>query len=150
MAIRFANLSDESGEYAEIMEDVETAQQNFAATLDETEYKANVQPAIDELTRLKEEALSEGSVYGNALAEYLENQIQHISRFTQEGTVSLSEALNTATDDIAAAEAALDNFNKATEKDYWTAAEGMKSIYDKATETFKDSFGDEWEKHFEG
>ena len=150
MAQKFANLTSEGSDYAKALDAVEEAQQDFASTLDETQYEADVQPAIDELTRLKEAALSEGGAYGDALAEYLENQIQRISRFTEESSANLSEALNTATDDIAAAESALENFNNSTKSDYWTAAEGMKSIYDKATETFKDSFGSEWEKHFEG
>ena len=150
MAQKFANLTSEGSDYAKALDTVEEAQQDFASTLDETQYEADVQPAIDELTRLKEAALDEGGAYGDALAEYLENQIQRISRFTEESSANLSEALNTATDDIAAAESALENFNNSTKSDYWTAAEGMKSIYDKATETFKDSFGSEWEKHFEG
>lgn len=150
LALRFEDLSSESSEYSEALEIVTEAQDTFAATLDETQYETDVQPAIEELERLKEAALDEGSVYGSALAEYLETQIQQIARFTEEGSVSITDALNTATDDIAAAEGALENFNDSTKSDYWTAAEGMKSIYDKATETFKDSFGSEWEKHFEG
>ena len=150
LATRIANLSDDSSDYAEVIEEVAQAQDNFAATLDETQYEADVQPAIDELERLKQAALDEGTVYGSALAEYLENQIQQIVSFTEEGSISITDALNTATDDIAEAESALENFSNSTKSDYWTAAEGMKSIYDKATETFKDSFGSEWEKHFEG
>ena len=150
MALRFANLTTGSGKYKEALDIVEEAQTNFANTLNETQYHADVQPAIDDLTRLKEAALNEGTAYGNALAEYLDNQIQKISHFTEEGTVSLTEALNGAVDDLAAAEAAVDNFNESTKKDYYTAAEGMKSVYDKATETFKDTLGSEIEKHFEG
>ena len=150
MTARFANLTTGSGKYADALKIVEDAQSKFADTLDETEYKTDVQPAIDDLIKLKEEALDEGTAYGDALAEYLENQIQRISNFTKEGGANLSEALNTATDEIAAAESALDNFNEATKKDYSTASEGMKSIYDKTTETFKDSYGAEIQKHAEG
>ena len=150
MTARFANLTTGSGKYADALKIAEDAQSKFADTLDETEYKTDVQPAIDDLIKLKEEALDEGTAYGDALAEYLENQIQRISNFTKEGGANLSEALNTATDEIAAAESALDNFNEATKKDYSTASEGMKSIYDKTTETFKDSYGAEIQKHAEG
>ena len=150
MATRFANLTTGSGKYQDALETVEEAQQEFANTLNETEYRANVEPAIQDLTKLKEEALDEGTAYGDALAEYLENQIQRISNFTQEGGANLTEALNTATDEIAAAEGALDSFNEATKRDYSTAAEGMKSIFDKTTETFKDSYGTEIQKHAEG
>ena len=150
MAARFANLTTGSGKYKDALDIVETAQNKFADTLNETEYRAEVQPAINDLIRLKQEALDEGSAYGDALAEYLENQIQRISNFTQEGGANLTEALNTATDEIAAAEGALDSFNEATKTDYSTAAEGMKSIFEKTTETFKDSYGEEIQKHAEG
>ena len=150
MVARFANLTTGSGKYADALEIVERAQDNFADTLNETEYRAEVQPAIDDLIRLKEEALEEGGAYGDALAEYLDNQIQRIANFTKEGSANLSEALNTATDEIAAAEGALESFNSATEKDFSTAAEGMKGIFDKTTETFKDSYGTEIQKHAEG
>ena len=150
MAARFANLTTGSGKYKDALDIVEKAQQDFATSLNETEYRANVQPAIDDLVKLKEEALEEGTAYGNALAEYLDNQIARISNFTEEGAANLTEALNTATDDIAAAEGALDNFNNATKTDYSTAAEGMKSIFEKTTETFKDSYGSEIQKHAEG
>ena len=150
MAARFADLTNGSGKYKDALDIVEKAQSDFASSLNETQYKADVQPAIDDLIRLKEEALDEGSAYGDALAEYLENQIQRISNFTTEGGANLTEALNTATDEIAAAEGALDSFNEATKKDFSTAAEGMKSIFDKTTETFKDSYGTEIQKHAEG
>ena len=150
MATRFANLTASGGEYANALSIVEEAQDNFAASLDETQYRADVEPAIQDLTRLKEKALSEGSAYGDALAEYLDNQIAKISNFTKEGGANLSEALNTATDEIAAAEGALENFNNATKTDYSTAAEGMKGIFDKTTETFKNSSGAEIQKHAEG
>ena len=150
MVARFANLTTGSGKYADALEIVEKAQDNFADTLNETEYRAEVQPAIDDLIRLKEEALQEGGAYGDALAEYLDNQIQRIANFTKEGSANLTEALNTATDEIAAAEGALESFNSATEKDFSTAAEGMKGIFDKTTETFKDSYGAEIQKHAEG
>lgn len=150
MVARFANLTTGSGKYADALKIVEKAQDNFADTLNETEYRAEVQPAIDDLIRLKEEALQEGGAYGNALAEYLDNQIQRIANFTKEGSANLTEALNTATDEIAAAEGALESFNSATEKDFSTAAEGMKGIFDKTTETFKDSYGAEIQKHAEG
>ena len=150
MAAKFANLTTGSGKYKDALEIVEQAQSNFANTLNETEYKADVEPAIQDLIKLKEEALDEGTAYGDALAEYLENQIQRISNFTSEGGANLTEALNTATDEIAAAEGALDSFNEATKKDFSTAAEGMKGIFDKTTETFKDSYGTEIQKHAEG
>lgn len=150
MAARFADLTTGSGKYQDALDKVEEAQQEFATTLNETEYKANVEPAIQDLIKLKQEALDEGSAYGDALAEYLENQIQRISNFTKEGGANLTEALNTATDEIAAAEGALDSFNEATKRDYSTAAEGMRSIFDKTTETYKDIYGSEIQKHAEG
>lgn len=150
MATKFANLTTGSGKYQEAMDKVADAQEKFAANLEETEYRANVQPAIDDLVRLKEEALKEGGAYGQALAEYLDNQIERIANFTEEGTTTIQEGLNTATDAIAQAESALDNFNEATKKDFSTAAEGMRGIYDKIFETYKDSYGNELEKHTEG
>ena len=150
MATKFANLTTGSGKYQEAMDKVADAQEKFAANLEETEYKANVQPAIDDLVRLKEEALKEGGAYGDALAEYLENQIEQIANFTEQGTTTIQEGLNTATDAIAQAESALENFNEATKKDFSTAAEGMRSIYDKIFETYQDSYGNELEKHTEG
>ena len=146
----FEKLINSNSKYTEALKLVEKEQDKFATTVNETEYKANIQPAINDLIHLKEEALEKGTTYGDALAEYLENQIQRISNFTKEGGANLSEALNTATDEIATAEGALENFNNATKTDYSTAAEGMKGIFDKTTETFKNSSGAEIQKHAEG
>ena len=146
----FKNLTVGNKKYTESLKTVERAQEDYADSLNETQYKTDVQPAIDELNRLKESAENMGTAAGDAVAEYLQNQIAQISRFTEEGSISITEALNGAIDDIAAAENALEEFNKATEKDFWTASEGMRSIYDKMFETYKDSYGTEYEKHTEG
>ena len=129
----FDNLTREGGEYATAMKKVEDAQDQFASSLDASEYAKNTEGALRTLNSLLKEYENNTSAYGQAVTEYLTNQITKIEKFTEEGTISLTEALNTATTEIAAAEGAYQAFQDATKTDMTTGAENMKSIFDEIT-----------------
>ena len=130
---QFDDLTYEDSAYATAMEEVEAAQDQFASSLDVSEYAKNTENALTTLNNLLEQYEGDTTAYGQAVTEYLTNQIARIKKFTEEGTVSLTEALNTATTDIAAAEGAYQAFQDATKTDMSTGADNMKSIFDEIT-----------------
>lgn len=129
----FDNLTSEGSAYATAMKEVEQAQDKFAQSLDAAEYAKGTEDALTTLNNLMEQYTGKTDAYSQAIAEYLQNQIDRIKNFTEEGAISLSEALNTATNKIAAAEGAYDSFKEATKSDFATGAESMKSIFDEIT-----------------
>ena len=131
---RFTNLTTSNEQYLSAMEIAEKEQDKFALDLDDERYHQKVQKAIDKLEDLKTAAETDTTAAGRAISEFLANEIQKIDRFTEEGSVNLSEALNTATDDIAAAEGAFKTFQETVgDSDFSTAAESMKQIFDEIT-----------------
>ena len=130
---QFDDLTYEDSAYATAMEEVEAAQDQFASSLDASEYAKNTENALTTLNNLLKEYEDNTTAYGQAVTEYLTNQIARIKKFTEEGAVSLTEALNTATTDIAAAEGAYEAFQDATKTDMSTGADNMKSIFDEIT-----------------
>lgn len=129
----FENLTREGGEYSKALEQVETAQDKFASSLDVSEYTKNTESALSTLDALLNKYKDDTTAYGQAVREYLENQIEKIKAFPQEGSVSLTEALNGVTNTISAAEGAYSSFQEATKTDLSTGAESMKSIFDEIT-----------------
>ena len=129
----FDNLTREGGEYATAMKKVEDAQDQFAASLDASEYTKNTEGALRTLNSLLKEYENNTSAYGQAVTEYLTNQITKIEKFTEEGAISLTESLNTMTNEISAAEGAYQTFQDATKTDFSTAADSMKSIFEEIT-----------------
>ena len=146
----FELLGGENSKYVEAIKIATEAQDKFAESLNASEYMNEAKKATELLNEVIEENVDKTTVYGQALSEFLTNQIERINKFTTSGAASLSEALNTAIDDITAAEGAYESFQEATKKDFFTAAEGMKSIYDDINATYKDSLGTEYKKHKEG
>ena len=147
------HLGVATSEYSDILEEATKCQDAYLDTVGTEgavqKYQNDVEGLALKLEQLAAQYEDTGSA-GQAFAEQCIQQANALRNYTTVGAISLSEALNTATDEIAVAEAALDDFNTATKTDYWTAAEGMKGIYDKITETYKDSFGGEYQKHAEG
>ena len=137
LAGHFSTLTSEGSDYYQVMDQVAKAQDEYAATLDKTEYEKAANDAVNSLESIRTELgknvdLSSG--YGKAISEFLDNEIAKITSFTEEGTVNLTEALNTMTDEIAAAEGALENFNSVAEgSNYSTASSNLAKIYEEAT-----------------
>ena len=129
----FDNLTREGSKYATAMEQVESAQDKFASSLDVSEYAKNTEGALNTLNSLLKEYEGNTTAYGQAITEYLTNQIEKIKNFTEEGSMSLTEALNGMTNTISAAEGAYDAFQESTKTDFSTGAQSMKSIFEEVT-----------------
>lgn len=143
----FANLTAKGTDYDQAMEKIAEAQEKFGENLDTAAYDRAAEDVVDDLNRIKD-SVDSTSTYGQALTEFLDNQIAQIKNFTEEGEVSVSEALNTMTDEIVAAEGALESFKDVAEgSNFSTAAEGMKEIYDTITELDDET---KTNKHAEG
>ena len=78
----FDNLTREGGKYATAMEQVESAQDKFASSLDASEYAQNTEGALRTLNSLLKEYEGNTTAYGQAVTEYLTNQIEKIKNFT--------------------------------------------------------------------
>ena len=145
-------LAGSTSKYADIMEDAKDVQDEYLNSMGSDnaiqDYNTSIAESCNKLIELANNT-DTATAAGQAFQQQCIAQANALRNYATEGGMALSQALNTATDDIQQAEAALDNFNEATKTDLYTAAEGMKSIYDKAFETYKDSFGGEYEKHFE-
>ena len=146
-------LAGSTSKYADIMEDAKDVQDEYLNSMGSDSaiqnYNTNIAESCSKLIELANNT-DTATAAGQAFQQQCIAQANALRNYATEGGMALSQALNTAVDDIQQAESALDNFNEATKTDLYTAAEGMKSIYDKAFETYKDSFGGEYEKHFEG
>lgn len=149
-ATELGDITAEGSEYAEAMEAAASAQEHYADTLNINAYTDETKEAIKTLEALEEKYERSGESYSQALAEHLHNQIEKIKNFTEEGSVSLSEALNTMTYRIQSAEQALENFQEATKTDYSTAAQGMKSIYDEIFKETELESGEKAQLHLQG
>ena len=146
------NLAGPTSKYVEILKQAQDVQNEYLDEIGSSDaidnYNQNITDSCNSLIELANNT-DTATAAGRAFQQQCIEQANALRTFTTESDVSLSEALNTAVDDIAQAEGALESFNEATKTDLYTAAEGMKSIYDKAFETYTDSFGGEYEKHFE-
>lgn len=146
LATKFENLTEKGSEYDQVMSDIAEAQEKFGENLDADAYEKAADSAVESLEKIKDEFDSSTS-YGQALTQFLDNQIAQISDFTKEGVVNVADALNTMTDEITAAEGALESFKDVEEgSNFSTAAEGMKEIYDTITEKGDNGIN----KHAEG
>ena len=149
-ATELGNITAEGSEYAEAMDAAAKAQEHYADTLNVNKYVDETKKSIEALEELEKQYENSGESYAQALAEHLHNQIEQIKNFTEEGSVSLTEALNSMTYRIQAAEQALENFQNATKTDYSTAAEGMKSIYDEIFKETELKSGEKAQLHLQG
>lgn len=139
LATHFSAFTSEGSDYAKVMDQVTEAQDAYAASLDKGAYEQAANDATSAIEQMRQKLVDEGvdleTGYGKALSEFLDNEIAKIESFTEEGAANLSNALNTMTDEIAAAEGALENFNAVAEgSNYSTAASNMAKIYEEATQ----------------
>ena len=129
----FTNLLN-NGEYTEAVQAIEDAQDKFGKDLDEDAYTDAVDNACDKLKTLRN-GLDETNASERALAEYIDNYVAKSTSWLEDGVTDLSDAFNTFSDEISAAEGALESFKKVEEgSNYGTAAEGLKTIYDTVME----------------
>ena len=149
-ATKLGDITAEGSDYSIAMEGAAEAQEHFADTLDVGEYVRETADEIEKLENLKSKYEDSNEAYAQALTEHLNNQIEKIKNFTQEGAVSLSEALNWIAPQIQSAEKALENFQEATKSDYSTAAEGMKSIFDEIFKETELENGEKAQLHLQG
>ena len=127
----FQKLGDKTGEYGEAIKLVEEEQAKFSDSLDEKAYSKGVQPAIDQLYKLRDAAAELHTTAGDAVVEFYDNQIAQIENFTKTGTARLGDALNTMAGQFAEAKGAYDEFSEAVkDNDFYTAADNMKKIFD--------------------
>ena len=139
LATHFSAFTSEGSDYAKVMDQVAEAQDAYAASLDAGAYEQAANDATSAIEQMRQKLVDEGvdleTGYGKALSEFLDNEIAKIESFTEEGAANLSNALNTMTDEIAAAEGALESFNAVAEgSNYSTAASNMAKIYEEATQ----------------
>ena len=140
-ANEFSALTEKGGDYYEILRDIELAQDDYATTLNADAYDEFIHGtdgAIERIENLKQSLIDNGmdmtQGYGKAISDFLDNEIAKIEDFTRAGAVNLQHALNTMVDQIAAAEGALENFNKIAEGTYYgKAASNISQIYESAT-----------------
>lgn len=139
LATHFSAFTSEGSDYAKVMDQVAEAQDAYAASLDAGAYEQAANDATSAIEQMRQKLVDEGvdleTGYGKALSEFLDNEIAKIESFTEEGAANLSNALNTMTDEIAAAEGKLESFNAVAEgSNYSTAASNMAKIYEEATQ----------------
>ena len=130
----FKEMTKDGSEYATIMEQVTAKQEEFNESIGEEGAIENYQGAVEEYAIQLEELADkydDGTVAGELFANSLREQAGTIRNYATESTVTLGEALNTLSDEFESARGAKERFEKAMEKgDYYTAAEGFKSIAD--------------------
>ena len=137
LADGFGILTKKGSDYHELLQDIDDAQNEYAKTLDKDTYDKFAEGAVERLNKIRNELgeqidLTQG--YGKAIDEFITNEIDKVQRFTEAGATSLKHALNTMVDQIAAAEGALENFNKIAEGTYYgKAASNISQIYESAT-----------------
>ena len=135
MAHKFDAYAKSNGAYQTALKGAEEAQDKYADTLDKAQYQADIKKHIESLKQLKVEAENMGTAYGDALAQYINNKIEQIENFTERGSQSLTQALNTMTDRITAAQNAYDTFHKNVEnKTFTSAALSMSKIVEEGLE----------------
>lgn len=152
LATEFSNLTNSSSDYSKAMEQVTQLQDQFASDLDADAYQKAINANDGPIATLNEQLeLLKGRTDAAAQAEreFLENEIDSITKFTESSFGNLSSALNTLQDDIAEAEGAFEAFSEATKSDYSTAVKGMQSIYDKLFEE-TDINGSKQQLHTQG
>ena len=129
----FDNLTAEGSSYANAMSEVETAQEKFAQSLDAAEYTKGTENALNTLNTLMEQYAGKTDAYSQAIAEYLQNQMDRIRNFTEEGGGSITEAINGVISTVSAAEGAYDSFKESTKTDLSTGVDSMRSIFEEVT-----------------
>jgi len=133
-ANEWEHLAGPTSTYSTILAEADEIQQQYLDHIGEDNaiqnYENDVEGLANQLELLAEQYKGTGTA-GEVFAEQCQQQANNLRNYATEGVVSLSEALNTLSDEFASARGAQERFQKATEGgDYYTAAEGYKSIID--------------------
>lgn len=133
-ANEWEHLAGPTSTYANILSEADQIQQDYLDHIGEDgaieNYESNVEGLATQLESLAEQYKGTGKA-GEVFAEQCQQQANNLRNYATEGVISLSEALNTLSDEFTSARGAQERFQKATEGgDYYTAAEGYKSIID--------------------
>lgn len=98
------------------------------------EYNNSISDSIDNMESYIQELRDEGTDEALALADSLEAQLAELESYAQEAKMTLSEAFNDMSDEIAKANKAKEEYDTATaEGDYYTGRQSFKEIYDDIT-----------------
>ena len=133
-ANEWEHLAGPTSTYSTILTEADKIQQQYLDHIGEDNaiqnYENDVEGLANQLELLAEQYKGTGTA-GEIFAEQCQQQANNLRNYATEGVISLSEALNTLSDEFASARGAQERFQKATEGgDYYTAAEGYKSIID--------------------
>ena len=133
-ASEWEHLAGPTSAYANILSKADQIQQDYLNHIGEDKaienYENDVEGLATQLESLAEQYKGTGKA-GEVFAEQCQQQANNLRNYATEGVVTLAEALNSLSDDFASARGAQERFQKATEGgDYYTAAEGYKSIID--------------------
>ena len=125
-------LGGETSKYNEILSQATEAQEDYLDAIGTEgaveDYQNSVEGLAVQLEELAKQYEGTGTA-GQFFAEQCLQQANTLRNYATEGVISLGEALNTLSDEFASAREAQERFQKATEGgDYYTAAEGYKSI----------------------
>ena len=148
----FTDLTDSTtSKYSDALAGIAAAQEEFDSKISEgrplekaaNKYKADISNEILELNSLAQKYESSTDIGADAIAENIRNAMQKAILYTSEGNERIQENLNDLSKSFGSANSALENYQEQTKdlKDYYTAAEGMKTIladvgWDKEKKTF--------------
>ena len=133
-AKEWEHLAGPTSAYSQVLSEADKIQQQYLDHIGEDgaieDYENSVEGLAVKLESLSEQYKGTGAA-GEVFAEQCQQQANNLRNYATEGVVSLGEALNTLSDEFESARGAQERFQKATESgDYYTAAEGYKSIID--------------------
>ena len=133
-ASEWEHLAGPTSTYTNILSEADKIQQQYLDHIGEDgaieNYENDVEGLATQLESLAEQYKGTGAA-GEVFAEQCQQQASNLRNYATEGVVTLAEALNTLSDEFASARGAQERFQAATEGgDYYTAAEGYKSIID--------------------
>lgn len=135
---KYQNLGGHLGDFNEIQQKVQEAQDQFGKDLNMNAYQSAVSDATKDMDGWIIELRSSSDEANHILADWLENQKATFKNIS-ESALSLGEAFNVHSGAIAAANAAYENWSKQNEGgDYYTAAEGFKKMVDEVNDGVDD------------
>ena len=130
----FKDMTKEGSEYARIMEQVTAEQEKYNDSIGDPGAIEAYEGAVEDYASQLEELANkydDGTAAGQLFANTLRETANSVRNYATESIVDLGHALNTMSDNFSSARGAEERFKKAIEGgDYYTAAEGYKSIID--------------------
>lgn len=122
-------------EYQDALDEVTQAQEDFDSNLDSNAYNEAVEDRLQQIKEwaaaAEEEYEKTGDKQYQLLHESLTNQAALIESYSKQNAIAMTDAFNTLSDVIDAAEGAYEAFQQKIEGgDYYTAAENITKIID--------------------